>query len=182
MAGVTHNITTHTSVQNAIYSICLKITCIFFKISQTFKCLDFHCHRQRTVTQSDKGLAKIVEGASPRRHAETSPVKVKDTHLMNNKLTPADILCGEWAEIAAGRVVIFTLSIKHVSGVTLLCLREANCPPLRLCKGSVRESSGHTHTNKSCQPHATLSNAVGASTKGCPNAIIPFRPTFKAPG
>ena len=29
---------------------------------------------------TDKGLAKIVEGASPRRHAETSPVKVKDTH------------------------------------------------------------------------------------------------------
>ena len=50
-----------------------------------------------TVTQSDKGLAKIAEGASSRRHAETSPVKVKDTHLMNNKLPPAEILCGDWA-------------------------------------------------------------------------------------
>ena len=48
-----------------------------------------------TVTQSDKGLAKIAEGASSRRHAETSPVKVKDTHLMNNKLPPAEILCGD---------------------------------------------------------------------------------------
>ena len=47
------------------------------------------------MTQSDKGLAKIAEGASPRRHAETSPVKVKDTHPMNNKLPPAEILCGE---------------------------------------------------------------------------------------
>ena len=42
------------------------------------------------MTQSDKGLAKIAEGASARRHAETSPVKVKDTHLMNNKLPPRD--------------------------------------------------------------------------------------------
>ena len=49
------------------------------------------------MTQSDKGLTKIVEGASLRRHAETSPVKVKDTHLMNNKLPPAEILCGDWA-------------------------------------------------------------------------------------
>ena len=67
----------------------------FFQISQTFKCLDLHCLRQKTVTQSDKGLAKIAEGGSPRRHDETSPVKVKDTHLMNNKLPPAEILRGE---------------------------------------------------------------------------------------
>ena len=67
----------------------------FFKISQTFKCLDLHCLRQKTVIQSDKGLTKIVEGASLRRHAETSPFKVKDTHLMNNKLPPAEILCGD---------------------------------------------------------------------------------------
>ena len=31
MAGVTHNITTHTSVKNTRYSICLKIACIFSK-------------------------------------------------------------------------------------------------------------------------------------------------------
>ena len=68
----------------------------FFQISQTFKCRDLHCLRQKTVTQSDKGLANIAKGASPRRHAETSLVKVKDTHLMNNKLPPAEILCGEW--------------------------------------------------------------------------------------
>ena len=67
----------------------------FFQISQTSKCLDLHCLRQKIVTQSDKGLAKIAEGVSPRRHAETSLVKVKDTHLMNNKLPPAEILCGE---------------------------------------------------------------------------------------
>ena len=48
------------------------------------------------MTQCDKSLAKIAEGASPRRHAETSPIKVKDTHLMNNKLPPAEILCGDW--------------------------------------------------------------------------------------
>ena len=40
-------------------------------------------------------LAKIAEDASPRRHAEISSVKVKDTHLMINKLPPAEILCGE---------------------------------------------------------------------------------------
>ena len=52
------------------------------------------------MTQSDKGLAKIniTEGSSPRRHAETSPVKVKDTHLMNNKLPAAEILCGDCAK------------------------------------------------------------------------------------
>ena len=50
------------------------------------------------MTQSDKGLPKTAEGASPRRHAEISPVKAKDTHLMNNKLPPADILCGEWMQ------------------------------------------------------------------------------------
>ena len=72
----------------------------FFKISQTFKRLDLHCLRQITVTQSDKGLVKIAESASPRRHTETSPVKVKDTHLMNNKLPPAYILCGEWLMFA----------------------------------------------------------------------------------
>ena len=33
----------------------------------------------------DKGLAKIVKDVSrPHRQAEISPVKVKDTHLMNN--------------------------------------------------------------------------------------------------
>ena len=71
-AGVTHNITTHTSVKNARYSICLKIACIFPKFRKRSKCLDLHCLRQKTVTQSDKGLAKIAEGACPRRHAETS--------------------------------------------------------------------------------------------------------------
>ena len=47
------------------------------------------------MTQSDKGLVKIAEDASSRRHAENSPIKVKDTHLMNNKLPLAEILCGE---------------------------------------------------------------------------------------
>ena len=47
------------------------------------------------MAQSDKGLAKIAEDAFPRRHAENSPVKVKDTHLMYNKLPPAQ-MCGEW--------------------------------------------------------------------------------------
>ena len=66
------------------------------KNPQNLKCLDLHCPRQRTVTQSNKGLVKIAEDASPRRHAENSPVNVKDTHLMNNKLSTAEILCGEW--------------------------------------------------------------------------------------
>ena len=39
---------------------------------------------------------KIAEGASSRRHAQTSPVKVRETHLMNNKLPPAEIVCEEW--------------------------------------------------------------------------------------
>ena len=60
------------------------------------------------MTQSDKGLAKIADGASPRRHAETSPVKVKDTHLMNNKLPPAEILCGDWLQLwLPGRHTLF---------------------------------------------------------------------------
>ena len=33
---------------------------------------------KKTVSQSDKGLAQIAEGASPRRHLEYSPVRVKD--------------------------------------------------------------------------------------------------------
>ena len=65
-------------------------------ITQTFKCIDLHCPTQRTVTQSDKDLAKIAEDASPHRHPEISLVKVKETHLMNNKLPLAEILCGEW--------------------------------------------------------------------------------------
>ena len=69
---------------------------VLFKIPQTLKCFDLYCPRQRTVPQSYKGLVKIAEDASPRRHGENSPVKVKDTHLMNNKLPPAEILCGEW--------------------------------------------------------------------------------------
>ena len=56
------------------------------------------------MTQSDKGLAKIAKGASPRRHAEISPVKVKDTHLMNNKLPPAEILCIEWQHWLPGNM------------------------------------------------------------------------------
>ena len=77
-------------------------------IPQTFKCLDLHCPRQRAVTQSDKDLAKIAEDVSPRRHAEISPVKVKDTHLMNDKLPPAEILCGELQQTSrwAGQVGI----------------------------------------------------------------------------
>ena len=55
----------------------------------------FALPQPKTVTQSDKRLAKIAESASPRRHAETSPVKAKDTYLMNNKLPPAEILCGD---------------------------------------------------------------------------------------
>ena len=54
------------------------------------------------MTQSYKGLAKIAEDASPRGHAEIIPVKVKDTQLMNNKLPPAEILCGEWMRLNIG--------------------------------------------------------------------------------
>ena len=41
-----------------------------------------------------KDLSKIAEDPSPRRQVEISPVKFKDTHLMNNKLPPTKILCG----------------------------------------------------------------------------------------
>ena len=44
---------------------------------------------------SQNSRVKIAKGASPRRHAETSPVNVKDIHLMNKKLPPAEILCGD---------------------------------------------------------------------------------------
>ena len=64
----------------------------------------FALPQTKTVTQSDNGIAKIAEGASSRRHAETSPVKVKDTHLMNNKLPPAEILCGDWCFFHRGTV------------------------------------------------------------------------------
>ena len=78
----------------------------FFKNSQTFKCLDLHCFGQKTMTHSDKGLAKIAKGASPRRHAETSPLKVKDIHPINNKLPPAEILCGDWKLAWYGPVIV----------------------------------------------------------------------------
>ena len=79
-----------------------------------FKCLDLHCLTQKTVTQSDKGLAKIVEGAFPRRHAETSPVKVRDTHLMNNRLPPSEILCRDWVFSTAART-----SQSHVTAINM---------------------------------------------------------------
>ena len=44
------------------------------------------------MTQSAKGLAKIAEDASPRRHAEISPVKVNETYLMT------EILRVEWVK------------------------------------------------------------------------------------
>ena len=53
---------------------------------------------------SDTNLAKIAEGAS-RRHGDISPVTVKDTHLMNNKLSPAENLCGEWIRFSRFRFV-----------------------------------------------------------------------------
>ena len=44
------------------------------------------------MTQSNKGLTAIAEDASPRRYVEISLVKVKDTHLIDDKLPPAEIL------------------------------------------------------------------------------------------
>ena len=44
-----------------------------------------------TKSQSDKGLAKIPKDGSLHRHAEISPVKVKDAHIMNNNLPMAEI-------------------------------------------------------------------------------------------
>ena len=46
------------------------------------------------MTQPDKSLAKIAEGAFLRPHAEISPVMVKDTLLMNNKL-PLSVIPAE---------------------------------------------------------------------------------------
>ena len=48
------------------------------------------------MTQSDKGLVKIADGASPRQHAETGLAKGKDTHLIKIKLRLAAILYEEW--------------------------------------------------------------------------------------
>ena len=82
MAGVTDNITRHVSVENARYHICLKIACIFSK---------FH--------KLSNALICIV---SDKRQWHNLPrVKVNDTHLMNNKLHPAENLCGECWKMAA---------------------------------------------------------------------------------
>ena len=42
---------------------------------------------------SDSGVNNLAVASGPR---SISSVKVKDTHLMNIKLPPAEILCGEW--------------------------------------------------------------------------------------
>ena len=51
----------------------------------------------RTVadSQSDRNLAKNASNVSAGVHLRNGPVKVKDTHLMNNQPI-AEILCGDW--------------------------------------------------------------------------------------
>ena len=51
------------------------------------------------MTQSDKGLTKIAEGASPRRHAETSPLKVKGG-LIYLSMIVIDFKVKMWLSIA----------------------------------------------------------------------------------
>ena len=46
-------------------------------------------------SQPDKSLAKSASNVSTGVHLKNSPVKVKDTHLMNNNQPMAEILCGD---------------------------------------------------------------------------------------
>ena len=56
----------------------------------------FQFLRKAAPGSRKRHLAGETADASPRRHVEISPVKVKDTHLTkNSKLPPAEILCGE---------------------------------------------------------------------------------------
>ena len=82
MAGITDNITRHVSVENARYHVCLKIACIFSK---------FH--------KLSNALICIV--SDKRQWHNLTRVKGKDTHLINNKLHPAENLCGECWKMAA---------------------------------------------------------------------------------
>ena len=72
--------------------LCLKVACPLHN-STNFQMPWFALPQTK---DSDTICQWIAEDASPRRHAEISPVNVKDTHLMNNKLPPAEIPCEEW--------------------------------------------------------------------------------------
>ena len=69
----------------------LKVACPFHN-STNFQMPWFALPQTKDTDTIWQGLA---EDAPPRRHAEISPVKIKDTRLMNNKLPPAENLCGE---------------------------------------------------------------------------------------
>ena len=63
MAGVTHNITTHSSVKNARYSICLKIACIFskfYKRSNALICIASDKKQWHNLTRAKPKLPRVL--------------------------------------------------------------------------------------------------------------------------
>ena len=101
----------------------------FHTLSSAFA-FALHCPRQRTVTRSDKSLAKIAADTFPRRHAENNRVKVKDTHLMNNKLPLAEILCGECKESCVVVTWAYQPFVKSVAAIRCWnpCLLDLHHP------------------------------------------------------
>ena len=66
-----------------------------FNISQILECLALHFVKQMAESQPDKSLAKSASNVSTGVHFKNGPVKVNDTHLMNNNQPMAGILCGD---------------------------------------------------------------------------------------
>ena len=82
---------------------------VFFNISQILECLALHFIKQVAESQPDKSLAKNASNVSTGVYLRNSPVKVKDTHLMNNNQPMAEILCVDCQEVnlkRMGKVII----------------------------------------------------------------------------
>ena len=90
--GVADNMTANTLAKN-IQSVWKWQ--IFCNISQTFECLALHFVRQVAGSQPDTSLAKIASNVSAGGHLKNRHVQVKDTHLMNNNQSMAEIMCGD---------------------------------------------------------------------------------------
>ena len=90
-AGVADNMIANVPVKNTKHPVCLKAAGLFQHL-QTFECLALRFVRQMAESQPHKSLAKSASNVSAGVHLRNSPVKVKDTHLMNNNQPVADIL------------------------------------------------------------------------------------------
>ena len=66
---------------------------VLFRILQTFKNLNFLFIGQMIKSQSEKCLAQNESNISVGVDVESSLIKVKDTHLMNDNQPVAEILC-----------------------------------------------------------------------------------------